>query len=48
MAVASTVRPAFRDPELPDAPPELTPERLAEAFAYGTAERDDAVMPAKL
>jgi hypothetical protein len=31
---------------LPDAPPELTPERLAEAFAYGTGVCDDAVMTA--
>jgi hypothetical protein len=31
---------------VPDAPPELTPERLAEAFAYGTGARDQAVMSA--
>lgn len=30
-----------------DAPPGLTPERLAEAFAYGTGERDEAVMTAR-
>jgi phytanoyl-CoA dioxygenase PhyH len=33
---------------LPDAPPELTPERLAAAFAYGTGECNNAVMTAKL
>lgn len=32
---------------LPDAPPELTPERLAEAFAYGTGVCDDAVVIAR-
>jgi len=31
---------------VPDTQPELTPERLAEAFAYGTGKRDDAVMTA--
>ena len=30
----------------PDASPELTPERLAEAFAYGTGECNDRVMTA--
>lgn len=32
---------------LPDAPRDLTPQRLAEAFAYGTGARDDAVMIAR-
>jgi hypothetical protein len=31
---------------LPDARPELTPERIAEAFAYGTGQRDQAVLSA--
>ncbi|MDQ6944546.1 MAG: phytanoyl-CoA dioxygenase family protein [Candidatus Eremiobacteraeota bacterium] len=32
---------------VPDAPPELTPERLAEAFAYGIGDGNERVMTAK-